>query len=208
MEGVQLHSITPHLASDQGWTTLETVFIRLDTSLTPSGRFPAYVNVSYNKTEVRVGYDAVVCAQKYEPWIVEAYNTSTGSSFLLGVVGKWNGSTSLSLSGNIRGARIANAGYLNATGKGAMFSAAHGNDVTRINGANGDGHFNLTPTVGPVPPCTTFPLTLDLLRRLFPSLMALDPRDILNSLPTGLLRSAHGSVRLTLCRTWRGRDSS
>jgi len=107
-EGARLHSITLHVAGDRGWETVETVLVQLDTSLAPSGRFPAYQNVSSpDEKEIRVGYDAAVCVQKYEPWIVEAYNTSTGSSFALGVVGKGDGSTSLPPSGDIRGARIA-----------------------------------------------------------------------------------------------------
>jgi len=48
-EGVRLHSITPQVADNQGWVTIETVFIQLNTSLTPSGRFPAYWTESLPK---------------------------------------------------------------------------------------------------------------------------------------------------------------
>ena len=157
-EGVRLHSITPHVGDDRGWITVETVFIQLDTSLTPSGRFPAYWNVSFPAPgpdkELKVGYDVAVCVQKYEPWIIKAYNTSTGSSFLLGVVGKGDGSTSQSPSGDIRGARIANPRYLSATGKDSLFSIVHGYGVIRFSEANknDDTYCVPTPTVGPIVP--------------------------------------------------------
>ena len=156
-EGVRLHSVTPRTAGNQGWITIETVFIQLNTSLTPSGHFPAYWNESLpGKGEVRLGYDAAVCVQKYEPWIIEAYNSSTGSSFALRIVEKGDGSTSAAPSGNIRGAPIANTRYLNATGKDFVFSTVHNNSVTRFWEANDYlGHYSMghcapTPTVGPV----------------------------------------------------------
>ena len=166
-EAVRLHSITPQVAGEQGWVTVETVFIQLNTSLTPSGRFPAYRNESLpGGGTVRLGYDAAVCVQKYEPWIVDAYNTSTGSSFVLQIVEKQNGNTSLSPSGTIRGAQIENTRYLNATGKDFVFSTVHNSSVIRFWEANGyQGRYPLgsyapTPTVGPVvPPRTTSLLT-------------------------------------------------
>ena len=176
------------MAGDQGRTTVETVFIQLDTEFTPSGRFPLYRNGTLpNEKKARVGYDAAVCVEKYEPWVIEAYNTSTGSSFALRVIGKGDGSTSLPPSGNIQGARIANTRRLNATGKGPAFSTVHDNAADRLRHAGGDDSLP-TPTVGPImPPHTIFLLTLDVLRRLFLSLMALNFMDIPNSLPTGLL---------------------
>lgn len=161
---LQLSStIAPSAASNQGWVTVETVVIRLNTSLTPSGRFPAYWNESLpGRGEVRLGFDAAVCVQKYEPWVIEAYNTSTGSSFASRLVGKQNDSTSLSPSGIIQGARIDNIRYLNATGKSFVFSTVHNNSVDRFWEANdyqghySKGHCVPTPTVSPtVPPRTT-----------------------------------------------------
>jgi len=158
-EGVRLHSITPRVAGNQGWVTVETVFIQLDTSLTPSGRFPAYWNASSPAWgDVKLGYDAAVCVQKYEPWIIEAYNSSTGSSFILGITEKQNNGTSPSPSGTIRGAQIENTRYLNATGKDFLFSRAHNASVIRFWEANGYqgryplGYYTPTPTVGPVVP--------------------------------------------------------
>jgi len=150
--------------------TVETLFIHLNTSLTPSGRFPVYSNVwlpaGDNGTSVlssfQFGHDAAVCVQKYEPWIIKAYNTSTGSSFALGPVGKGNGSTPLLPSGKIQGARITNTRYLNTTGKDIAFSQAHQKSVTRMGEANYDqGRRILGPgvpsqIVGPVVPLHTY----------------------------------------------------
>jgi len=158
-EGVRLHSVTPQVADNQGWVTIETVFIQLNTSLTPSGRFPAYWTESLPKgVELRLGYDAAVCVQKYEPWVIETYNSSTGSSFALRVIGKQNDITPLSPSGTIRGAQIENTRYLNATGKDFVFSTAHNNSVDRFweannyQGRRSGGCCVPTPTVGPTVP--------------------------------------------------------
>ena len=86
--------------------------------------------------EVRLGFDAVVCVQKYDPWITEAYNTSTRSSFALRIVQEQNGSTSLSPSGSIQGAQIAGTRYLNATGKDFVFSMVHDGSVDRFGETN------------------------------------------------------------------------
>ena len=156
---LQLSSvIAPRVANDQGWVTVETAVIRLNTSLTPSGRFPVYSDLSLYWGGVRLGLDAVVCVQKYEAWIVEAYNTSTGSSFALGVIEKQNDSTSLSPSGTIQGAQIENARSINATGKDLVFSVVHGAGVQRFWEANlyqgrlPEGHYTPTPTVGSTMP--------------------------------------------------------
>ena len=108
------------LADDRGWVTLTTVLIRLDTHYTPSGHFPVYSNTS--RTDSPVGYDAVVCVQRYESWIVETYNTSIASPSILRIVGKGNGSTPLLPSGDIRGAPISNTRYLTTTEKFLAFS--------------------------------------------------------------------------------------
>ena len=144
---------------DQGWTTVETVLIRLNTSFTPSGRFPVYYNESLiDGVETRIGYDAAVCVEKYEPWIIEAYNTSIGSPTALRIVERGDGSTSLLPSGDIRGPPIANTRYLNTTGKIPAFYVAHDNSINQMVKDNGRDHFYVpSPTVGLVIPShTTF----------------------------------------------------
>jgi hypothetical protein len=87
----------PDTSDYPGYTAVETVVIRLNTSFTPNGRFPVFSNRTMpdvNGTETRIGYDAAVCLQKYEPWIVETYNTSIVSPTTLRIVDKGYGITS------------------------------------------------------------------------------------------------------------------
>ena len=138
--------------SDRGWTTVETVLIRLNNSLTPSGRFPVYSNQSdANGVETRIGYDAAICVEMYEPWIIEAYNTSVGSPTILRIVEKGYGKTPLP-SGKIQGYPIQNTTrYLNTTGKNPAFFVAHGNSVNQMVKDNGrDFYYVPSPTVGPL----------------------------------------------------------
>jgi hypothetical protein len=65
-----------------GWTAALLALIRLDTTFAPQGDFPVYahnVRDPYkNHTIAQIGYDAVVCIERYEPWIVETYVTKNG----------------------------------------------------------------------------------------------------------------------------------
>ena len=108
-----------------------------------------------------IGYDAAVCVQRYEPWVVETYNTSIASPSILRIVGKGNASTPLSPSGNIQGAPIANTRCLNTTEKGTVFSTAHRNTVGQMRAdIHGVVDYDPCPTVGPVVPLRrTFLLT-------------------------------------------------
>ena len=137
--------------ADQGWTTVETVLVRLNTSYTPSGRFPIHSSESVpdaNGTETRIGYDAVVCVEKYDPWIVEAYNTSVGSPTILRIVESGYGNTSLP-SGKIQGYPIQNTRYLNTTNKNSAFYVAHDNSINQMVKDNGRDLFYVpSPTVG------------------------------------------------------------
>jgi len=138
--------------SDQVWTTVETVLIRLNTSFTPVGRFPVYSKKSANGVETKIGYDAAVCVEKYEPWIIEAYNTSVGSPTTLRIVEKGYGNTSLP-SGKIQGDPIQNTRYLNTTGKLKSYAVAHDNSVNQMVKDNGqDFPYTPSPTVGPIVP--------------------------------------------------------
>ena len=148
--------------------TVETIAIKLNPGFTHV-RFPKYWNQSLpNGTEIRVGCDAVVCVQKYEPWIVEAYRPSRLSSFILRVVGGLDDSASLSPSGIIQGPRIGprNPRNLDATGKDIVFSAVYNKSVDRFLEANLDRGqppqcpYCSTDTVGPTaPPRATSLLT-------------------------------------------------
>jgi hypothetical protein len=84
------------------WILIRSL-IRLNTTLTSSGRFTVYANLpDANGVETRIGYDGAVCVERYQPWIVEAFNTSVGFPTILRIVEKGYGSTSLP-SGKLRG---------------------------------------------------------------------------------------------------------
>ena len=133
------------------WTTIETVLIRIATTQTPSGRFPVHLNRTFGSSVLRIGYDAAVCVQKYEAWIIETYNTSITPPSALRVVGKGNTTNPLPPSGKIQGPPITNTRYLNITGKGATLLRAHENTVRQMND-DGDhnGGYTATATVCPV----------------------------------------------------------
>jgi len=114
-----------------------------------NGSFPVYHG---NKFGEKVGYDAAVCVQKYEPWTIEAYNTSFAPPSILRIAEKGSGNT-LPPSGNIRGPPIANTRYLNTSSKNHAFQVAHINGLLQLVHTN---HYSLsyfpTPTVSPVVP--------------------------------------------------------
>jgi len=143
-----------HPSGTQGWTTVETVVIRLDTGSAPSGRFPVSLNQTLPNSDwiwSVVGYDAAVCVQKYEPWIIETYNTSIGSPpYAFGIVKNENSGTSLS---RIRGPSIVGSTrYLNITGKDPAFNRARSIALYRmwnlVNYLGSD--FIPSPTVSPI----------------------------------------------------------
>ena len=134
-----------------------------------------------NGVETRIGYDAAVCVEKYDPWIVETYNASVGSPATLRIVDEGHSNSSLP-SGKIQGEPIQATRYLNTTGKNPAFYVAHDNSINQMVKDNGrDRPYVPSPTVGPVAPrhsVTSFdPYLPD---RPFLSLKVLDLRDTSN----------------------------
>jgi len=99
-----------------------------------------------NTRGYELGYDAAVCIQKYEPWIIEAYNTSLAPPSILRIVEKWDGSTSLSPGGNIQGPPIAGTRYLNTSSKVHSFKAALINGGLKLVRSNEDFLRDYVPT--------------------------------------------------------------
>jgi hypothetical protein len=63
-----------------GFITIEHVLVRLNTSYTPAGKFLQTSDISIpdkNGKPSFIGYDAAVCLQLFEPWILEMYNSTT-----------------------------------------------------------------------------------------------------------------------------------
>ena len=161
--GVSLDYFPVDLANLASWITVETVIVRFNIGSTPSGRFPVYSDKSGSGDTI--GYDAAVCVQKYEPWIIEAYNASTGFPSVLQIVGKMNDGTLLPPSGSIRGTPLESTRYLDTTIKIWGFHLARDNAIYEMMTVNPQRPENtpymLPPAVGPaMPPHTAFLLTL------------------------------------------------
>jgi hypothetical protein len=151
------HSFQSRLIPDtgavgnQGWTSVETLLIRLNTLFTPFGRFPVHSDapVANGLPKAMMGYDAAVCVERYEPWIIEAYNTSVGfpTWSIQRVVGKGYGNTPLP-SGQIQGDSIPNGTrYLNTTGKDPAFQMLHENCIVEMVRGNGLGGGRYVPSL-------------------------------------------------------------
>lgn len=68
-------------AEGYGWISVEQVLVRLNSSFTPEGKFLRLSGMSEpdeNGTATYVGYDAAVCLELFEPWVLETYNSSLG----------------------------------------------------------------------------------------------------------------------------------
>jgi hypothetical protein len=74
-----------------GFITLENIFIRLNTTFAPEGSFSRLSDVSIpdvNGEPTSIGFDAAVCLELYEPWVVELYNSSVAYPNSLRIVDK------------------------------------------------------------------------------------------------------------------------
>ena len=77
--------------SGNGWVGTETVLVRLNNSYAPSANFPVWSAdpvVDASGFSSRIGYDAVVCVEMYEPWIVQTHNSTLGIPTTLAIVSK------------------------------------------------------------------------------------------------------------------------
>ena len=83
------HSIQSEPASmgeeGAGFTTIETVLIRLNTTYAPEGNFPVRSRAAVGPP---VGYDSLVCLEVFEPWVMDVYNCTSSGPVTLRVVGK------------------------------------------------------------------------------------------------------------------------
>lgn len=66
------------------------MLIRINTTYAPNGSFPLFGAElpDVNDKPTFIGYDAAVCIEAYEPWIVEAYNATGIAPTLTRVVSK------------------------------------------------------------------------------------------------------------------------
>jgi len=102
--------------SGNGWVRIEIVLVRLDDAYTSNAIFPVWSAHPDGSTR-RIGYDAVVCVEMYEPWIVQIYNSSFGVPTTMAIVGK-SATTDFETDDGNRGPHLDSyTRALNSTGK-------------------------------------------------------------------------------------------
>ena len=107
--------------SGNGWVGVEIVLIRLDSDYVSNGTFPVW-SVDPEVSTSRIGYDAVVCVQMHEPWIVQTYNSSLGVPTTMTIVGK-SATTDFETDDGNRGPHLdSSTRVLNSTGKYSTYA--------------------------------------------------------------------------------------
>jgi len=119
--------------SGTGWVGVETVLVRLNNSYAPNASFPVWSTHPIEDASgfsSRIGYDAVVCAEMYEPWIVQIYNSSLGVPTTMAIVGK-SATTDFETDDGNRGPRLDSyTRALNSTGKFSAYSMRYAGDFS------------------------------------------------------------------------------
>ena len=69
---------------------MENILVRLNTSFAPNGTFGLKGDSLPDKDGIAtfIGYDAAVCLELYEPWVLDVYNSSAGSPSTMRIVDK------------------------------------------------------------------------------------------------------------------------
>ncbi|KAK0189510.1 hypothetical protein F5146DRAFT_628992 [Armillaria mellea] len=142
-----------------GWISIEWVLVRLNTTYALNGTFAAYSDeyvLNENGRETRIGYDAAVCLELYDPYIVETYNSTTGVPSSTGIISQ---SKEITDSSSVQGApeekRTGNPlmgsnvkRQLNSTGLKDVYDTLHGNSVNQMLKDNGrDAYYVPSPTL-------------------------------------------------------------
>ncbi|PPR03325.1 hypothetical protein CVT24_012601 [Panaeolus cyanescens] len=140
----------------RGFVTLENVLVRLNDKYAPHSTF-AYYNaeptVNADGTTSRIGYDAAVCLELYEPWIVNVYNTSFGPPTTMSIQSKVDLTT---MDPQLpppskKSKTITNPNAIRMFNSSALRSAyvvAHGNGVNQVVKDNGRDMFYVpSPTL-------------------------------------------------------------
>lgn len=144
---------------DTGFVSFEAVLIRLNTTFAVQGQFPIFGDMipDANGTPTKIGYDAAVCIQVFEPWVVEVYNSTVGTPTTLRILEKKN------TVGDSSGMREKRTGKtindsnvrreLTSKRVKSVYVAAHQNSVNQILKDNGrDSFYVPSPIVRPFIP--------------------------------------------------------
>jgi len=116
--------------SGNGWVEIETVLVRLNKNYLPNMTLPVWspdtiVDRCGWTAEDSTGYDAVVCVEMYEPWIVQIYNSSLGIPTTMAIVNK-SATTDFETDSGNRGPHLDSyTRTLNSTGKDSAYYAGY-----------------------------------------------------------------------------------
>ncbi|KAG6853509.1 hypothetical protein C0991_003704 [Blastosporella zonata] len=143
----------------KGWVSIEEVLVRLNTSYTPNGTFAVKSNQSIPDAQGNptwIGYDAAVCVELFEPWIVEVYNSTVGQPTTMRIVEPGNQVRSVNSSAieeELVGLPLAVTDpaanqQLNSSNLVDVYISAHDNSINQILKDNGrDSYYVPSPTV-------------------------------------------------------------
>ncbi|KAF8954430.1 hypothetical protein BDZ97DRAFT_1865139 [Flammula alnicola] len=129
-----------------GFVTMENVLVRLNTSFAPHGSFGVVGNFSLPDKDgylTFIGYDAAVCLELYEPWVLEVSNSSVGSPTSMRIVDKAASIKDLNtqlIKEKIKGRPLDDPltkRALNSTDLKAAYIIAHHNSVNQMLKDNG-----------------------------------------------------------------------
>ncbi|KAF9268361.1 hypothetical protein L218DRAFT_854066 [Marasmius fiardii PR-910] len=149
-----------------GWISIETLLVRLNEAFAPQGKFQAMSNGTVNTTitddqgqkkdvQARIGYDAAVCLELFEPYVLEVYNSSIGMPTTRGIISKGghiaddvvDGVSQTFLKGGFITDRSATR-ELNSTKLRDVYETLHDNSVNQVLKDNGrDMDYVPSPTI-------------------------------------------------------------
>jgi len=118
-----------------GWVSIETVLVRLNNSYAPRATFPVWGDsLVINGTESKIGYDAAVCVEVFEPYVLETFNSSA-LPYSTRIVGKTSTIHANFGDAESQGRKVGNFQddsvhtRLNSSGLFDVFRTLHGNSV-------------------------------------------------------------------------------
>ncbi|PPQ70480.1 hypothetical protein CVT24_013287 [Panaeolus cyanescens] len=129
-----------------GFITLETVLIRLNTQYAPNGKFSRQATVG----DATIGFDSAVCLQVYQPYVVEIYNSSIGLPNIVKI-----NSRSAGIQPNDRESMVGSplsdpsvTRGLNSTGLINVYIVTHQNSINSMLKDNGpEGGYRPSPSI-------------------------------------------------------------
>ncbi|KAF9448060.1 hypothetical protein P691DRAFT_730398 [Macrolepiota fuliginosa MF-IS2] len=149
-------------ADDTGFVSLEVILIRLNSTFAAQGSFPIRGDPipDANGTATYIGYDAAVCVEVFEPWIVEVYNSTVGTPTTPRIVEKGNAVGDFK-AGGVKEKRMGNQLMTNDNGTDVdgvrktllskriqdVYVVAHQNSVNQILKDNGRDSYYVPSTI-------------------------------------------------------------